>query len=210
MRSVAGDHLARRLVIEAKGRNAAVLAVKHSRLAVRSSGRQPAEPAAQGEPFTHQLRYRRTKPELKGPPQIRIGESVDLQHDQPSLRRPRPFLARERAVLGAIVPPEKRSGSRASAALGYSRRRFIWRNSSPIGTGLSKTSAQPASMHCRRDSESLWPVIARVARGETPFSLRVSSSCRPLPSGSEISRSMRSGACDVPRSTASATVAAVS
>ena len=65
VRRVAGDHLARRLVVKAKRRNAAVLAVKHSRLTIRRSGREPAEPAPERESFAHQPGYRGTKSQLE-------------------------------------------------------------------------------------------------------------------------------------------------
>src|SRR6202008_2869356 len=125
--------------------DAAVLPVKHSRLTIGRRRGQSAKPSSEREPFAQQPRNRRTEPELERPTQIGVSQRVDLQHDQAPLRRTRPFFAREWPVLGAIVPSQQRTGSRTRSAFDYARRCSIRRRSSPIGTGLSRTSAQPPS-----------------------------------------------------------------
>src|SRR5438874_1697348 len=117
MRRVTRDHPARRFVVKAKCRNAAVLAVKHSGLAVRRRRWQATEPSSETETFAQQPRDRRAQTELERPPQIGIRERVDLQHDEAALRRTRTLLAREWTVLCAIVPPQERSGPWTGAAL---------------------------------------------------------------------------------------------
>src|SRR6266550_8967173 len=207
---VASDDFARGLVVEAKRGDAVVLAVEHSRLAVRRRRGQSTEPTPQRESLAQQARDRRAEAKLQRATQVRVGERIDLQHDEPTLWRTRSLLARERPVLRAIVPSQKGAGARTRPPLRYARWRSIWRNSSPIGTGLSSTSAQPASRQLRRDLESLCPVIARVVRGSELRSRSASRISSPLPSGRERSSSITSTLPAVARSIASTTVAAES
>src|SRR5450759_456752 len=125
VRRIAGDYLPRRFVVEAKRRNAAVFAVEEPGLAIGRRRGQSAEPAPERKSFAQQSRDRRAKAQLEGAPQVGIREGVDLQHDEPALRRTRPLLAREQTVLCAIVPLEQRPRARARAALLYSRWRSI-------------------------------------------------------------------------------------
>ena len=125
VRGIAGDYAPSRLVVEAKCRNAVVLAVKHSGLAVGSRRRQSAEPSPQREPLAQEPRDRRTKSELQRPAQVRVRKRVDLQHDQSALRWPRSFFTRKSPVLRAVVPAQERTGARASPPLHYARRRSI-------------------------------------------------------------------------------------
>src|SRR5688572_23832320 len=125
MWGVAGDHLPGLPVIEAERGNPAVLSVKHSGLAIRGRRRKAAEPATKLEVFAQQSCYRRAVTLIERADEIRVCERIDLKHDQPALRRSRPLLARECAVLGAIVPPQQRAGSGARAALRQPSRRSI-------------------------------------------------------------------------------------
>src|SRR6478672_5353430 len=95
VRSVAGDHPSRRLVVKPKCGNPSVLAVKHPGLAIRSRRCQPAEPAPQREPLAEQARDGGAQPELERAAEIGVRQRVDLQHDQTALRRTRTFLTRE-------------------------------------------------------------------------------------------------------------------
>src|SRR5947209_12470598 len=154
VRSIACDHSACGLVIESERRNPVILTVKHPRLAIRSRRRQSAEPASQRKSFAQQPRNRRAQSELQRSPKIRVRERVDLQHDQSALRWTRTFLARERPVPGSVVPAQERTRARSRASLRYARWCSIRRKSSLIGTGLRKTSPQPASRHFWRVRES--------------------------------------------------------
>ena len=82
--------------------------------------------------------------------QIGVRERIDLQHDEAALGRTRALLSRERAILRSIVPSEKRTRAWPRAPLRYARWRWMWRRRSPIGSGLSRTSAHPASRQVRR------------------------------------------------------------
>src|SRR6266516_2694435 len=94
---VAGNYPTRGLVVKSKRWNPGILAVKHSRLAVRGGRGQATEPSPQRKSFTEQPRDRWAETELECPPQVRVGEGVDLQHDEPALRRTRTLFAREGA-----------------------------------------------------------------------------------------------------------------
>ena len=108
LRSVARDHTTGRLVIEAEGRDAVVLAVEDARLAVRRGRRQPAEPPPQREPvLVHEARQRWRIPELHCPPQVGIRQGIDLQHDQAATPVVRATLTAEGTILYGVVPTEQ-------------------------------------------------------------------------------------------------------
>src|SRR6266853_1060850 len=121
VRCIAGDNLARCLVVESKRRNSSVLAVEHPGLTIRRRRWEPAEPAPECESFAHQPRDRRTKTQFEGAPEIGVSERIDLKHDEPTLRWARTLLSREQAVLGAVVSLEQWSGAGMRAAFRYAR-----------------------------------------------------------------------------------------
>src|SRR5688500_11891317 len=128
VRCVAGNDLARLLVIEAERGDPAVLAMEDARLAVGRRRRQPAEPAADRVAFlAQQARDRRHVAQLHRATQVRMRERVDLEHDEPAPFVARTALATERAELHVVVPAQQRTRALPAAPLHHRSARPVRR-----------------------------------------------------------------------------------
>ncbi len=112
VRGVAGYDPPCVLVVEAEGRDSAVLAVKDSRLTIGRRRGQAAEPSPERVPFrVEQSGNRRTVALLDRAAQVGVRQRVDLQHHDSAPVIANAALPPKGEVLDRVIPTEQRPGT---------------------------------------------------------------------------------------------------